>query len=137
MKDLIISFEEKRAALEECIEEYSSPIFIVGLMSDLDENQSITTLSATIPREELIIKNNRYPEWLTKVVNNSLKNENILFIKDFEDISEEEQKLFIDIICENCISSEELPENLKVIINSEYECPIIPEIREVVQYFKF
>ena len=137
MKDLIISFEEKQAALEECIEEYSSPIFIVGLMSDLDENQSITTLSATIPREELIIKNNRYPEWLTKVVNNSLKNENILFIKDFEDISVEEQKLFIDIICENCISSEELPENLKVIINSEYECPIIPEIREVVQYFKF
>ena len=137
MKDLIISFEEQQAALEESIEEYSSPIFIVGLMSDLDDNQSITTLSATIPKEELIIQNNKYPEWLTKVVNNSLKNENILFIKDFEDISVEEQKLFIDIICENTISSEELPENLKVIINAEYECPIIPEIREVVQYFKF
>ena len=136
MQDLIISYKEKQAAIEECIEDYSSPIFIVGTLDSVDETQTVTVLSATIPKEELIIKNEKYPEWLTKVINNSLKNENILYIKDFEDISTEEQKLFIDIICDNNISSEELPENLKVIINSEYECPIIPEIREVIQYFK-
>ena len=136
MQDLIISYKEKQAAIEECIEDYSSPIFIVGILDSVDETQTVTVLSATIPKDELIIKNEKYPKWLTKVINNSLKNENILYIKDFEDISTEEQKLFIDIICENNISSEELPENLKVIINSEYECPIIPEIREVIQYFK-
>ena len=136
MKDLIISIEKTKEAIIECIEEYSTPIFIVGVLDSIDESQTVTTLSATIPKEELIIKNNKYPKWLTKVINNSLKNENILFIKDFQEISEEEQRLFIDIICENNISSEELPDNLKVIINSEYECPIIPEIREVIQYFK-
>ena len=137
MKNLLFIFKEKRAAIEECIEDYTSPIFIVGVLGDFNSD-SVTTLSATIPREELIIRNNKYPEWLYKVFQNSLDGgENILYIKDFQDISQEEQRLFIDIICENSISSEALPENLKIIINSKYECPIIPEIREVIQYFKF
>jgi len=137
MQDLLFIFKEKRAALEECIEDYTAPIFIVGVVGDFNDSNSVTTLSATIPKEELIIRNNKYPDWLYKVFQNSLNGDSILYIKDFQDISQEEQKLFIDIICENSISSEELPENLKIIINSKYECPIIPEIREVVQYFKF
>lgn len=137
MNELIISYEDKMDALKECLEEYSSPIFIVGILEGINESDYVTVLSATIPREELIIKNKKYPKWLYKVENNSLRKENILIIKDFEDISEEEQKLFIDLICENNISSEELPANLKIIINSRYKCPIIPEIEEVIQYFKF
>ena len=136
MKDLIISYEETKEAIKESIEDYTSPIFIVGVLDYMTETETVTILSATIPKENLIIKNKEYPEWLIKVINNSNKNENILYIKNFHEISTEEQKLFIDIICENSISSEELPENLKIIINSEYEVPIIPEIREVIQYYK-
>lgn len=123
-------------AIQECLVDYSAPIYIVGIIQDYDDDKAITTISATMPREELIIMNNKFPKWYSNVVNNSLRSNNILYIKDFEQISTEEQKLFMDIICRNTFSSEKLPENLKIIINSKTECPIIPEIIEVVQYFK-
>lgn len=137
MKDLIIDYEETKAAIEECMEDYVCPIFIVGEMEPIEGMDEITTISATIPKEELIIKNNQYPKWLDKVMNNSFKNENILYIKDFQELSQDEQELFVEIICKNRVSSEELPDNLKIVINSKYECPIIQEISEVIQYFKF
>ena len=136
MSELFISYEDKLNAVEECLEDYTAPIFIVGVIGPIHDSQTLTTLSATVPKEELIIKNHKYPTWLCKVNDNSVRNENILLITNFQDISTAEQKFFIDLICENMISSEELPENLKVIINAQYECPIIPEIREVIQYFK-
>ena len=54
----------------------------------------------------------------------------------FDKISLENQRLFIDIICNNMVSSEKLPDNLKIIINSNTSCELIPEIREVIQYFE-
>lgn len=124
------------ATIEECLLDYTDPIYIVGLMEENKEESTVTTISATIPKDKLIIMNNKYPEWYINVNNNSLKSNNVLFIKDFEQISIEEQKLFIDIICNQRISSELLPENLKIIINSKEACPLISEISEVIQMFE-
>ena len=137
MKDLIKEYEERKAAVVECLEYYAIPIFIAGAIGPINETKAITTLSATTPREELIIRNNTYPRWLAKVFSNSLEKDNLLYITNFQDLSDEEQKLFVDIIRENRVSSEELPKNLKIVINSEYRCSIIPEIRDSIQYFEF
>ena len=126
------SFEE---LLEECLIDYSDPIFIVGEM-DIHENDNITVISATIPKEELVIINEIYPKWYFNVLKKSNTNNNILVIKDFEQISIEEQKLFMDIICKNTFSSEKLPDNLKIIINAKNVCQILPDIREVIQYIE-
>ena len=99
---------------------------------------SITSIvqSATIDKRDLLILNENYPDWVLNVINNKEKIHNILVIRDFDKISIEEQKLFVDIICNNCVSSEKLPSNLKIVINSEKKCKIIPEIRDVIQYFE-
>ena len=121
--------------IQECLIDYSTPIFVVGELI-YEGNDTTTAISATISKDQLIIQNNKYPEWYEKIINNSFKRENILYIYDFELISTEEQKLFIDIICNNSISCEKFPENLKIIINAKTECDIIPEIKEVIQYFE-
>ena len=121
--------------IAECLIDYSGPIYIIGTIGDIT-NKSVTKISATIPREKLIILNNNRPDWYNNVINNSFLDNNILIITDFEKISIEEQKLFLDIICRNSISSEILPRNLKIIINSESVCPLLSEINEVVQYIK-
>ena len=118
--------------IADALMDYVDPIYIVGDM-DRNNGDSITTISATIPREELFIRNNVYPLWYSKVVNNSNKEHNILLITDFDKISTEEQKLFLDIICKQHFSSEKLPSNLKIIINSSVPCPLLPDIREVIQ----
>ena len=118
--------------IADALMDYVDPIYKVGDM-DRNNGDSITTISATIPREELFIRNNVYPLWYSKVVNNSNKEHNILLITDFDKISTEEQKLFLDIICKQHFSSEKLPSNLKIIINSSVPCPLLPDIREVIQ----
>ncbi len=105
------------AAIKESLIEYSGPIYICGKIFDLTAD-SLTTIYADKQKEELDIINNKYPEWLKRVMNNETK-KNVLLIKDFDQITFEQQKLFVELICNNCISSERLPENLKVIINSE------------------
>lgn len=123
--------------IQECLNDYSDPIYLVGIIHDYDvDEKAVTTISATIPKEELVIMNNKFPKWYSNIVNNSLRSNNILYIKDFEQISTEEQKMFVDIISKGYFASEKLPENLKIIINSKTKCPIIPEISEVVQYFE-
>ncbi|MBR3210831.1 MAG: hypothetical protein IKF71_02705 [Bacilli bacterium] len=125
---------EKIAAIKECLIEYVGPIYICGEIFDLNAD-SLTIIHADMPKEELIILNNHYPEWIKRVINNENK-KNVLLIKDFDKISLEDQKLFVDIICKNRVSSELLPENLKIMINSNERCSLIPEIREVIQYFE-
>ena len=127
--------ESVMSIIEEALRDYSDPLYIIGNM-DRDNGETITTISATMPREELVIIGNKYPDWYLKVVKNASKDNNILCIADFDKISTEEQKLFIDIICKQYISSEKLPENLKIIVNANEPCPLISEISEVVQYFE-
>ena len=122
-------------SIKEALVDYSDPIYIVGDMKK-SISPSVVTISATMPQEELIIKNNEYPIWYLKVLRNSYKGNSILCIRDFDKISIEEQKLFLDIISKQYFSSEKLPPNLKIIIQSETPCQLLPEIEEVIQYYK-
>jgi len=122
-------------SIKEALLDYSDPIYIVGDMKK-STSPSVVTISATIPKEELLIKNNEYPIWYLKVLRNSYKGNSILCIRDFDKISIEEQKLFLDIITKQYFSSEKLPPNLKIIIQSENSCQLLPEIEEVIQYYK-
>ena len=135
MEDKIKNYLATIGCIKECLIDYSTPLYITG---NIDVLVSLATviISAEISKKELIIINDKYPEWLKKILNNLSKENNILIIKDFDKISTEEQKLFIDIICNNQISSEKLPDNLKIIINAEQKWQLIQEIREVVQYFE-
>lgn len=121
--------------IKECLIDYVGPIFICDDFN-VSNNDLITTISATIPREELVILDNNYPLWYRRVLERANQTSNILCITDFDQISTEEQKLFLDIICENCISGEKLPDNLKIVISSNTMCPLIEDIREVVEYIK-
>lgn len=121
--------------LSECLRDYSMPILVVGSIK-VANDQYVTSFSATIPREELIIRNDKRPNWYSNVIDNSLKTANILYITDFDKISIEEQKLFIDIICRNTISGEKMPENLEIVINGNDKFPVLPEIMENVQFIE-
>lgn len=121
--------------LSECLRDYSMPILVVGSIK-VANDQYVTSFSATIPREELIIRNDKRPNWYSNVIDNSLKTANILYITDFDKISIEEQKLFIDIICRNTISGETMPENLEIVINGNDKFPVLPEIMENVQFIE-
>lgn len=126
--------QEQIRAIKECLVEYAGPIYICGKIFDLNAD-SLTIIHATMPKEELVILNNRYPEWIQRVKKNATS-KNVLLIKDFDKIPYDQQKLFMDIICRNSVSSEPLPENLKLIINSESRCRLIPEIEQEIQYFE-
>jgi len=121
--------------LVECLRDYAMPILIVGL-NDINESDYVTVISATCPKEEFTIVNNKRPKWYSNVIDNSLKKTNILFITDFDEISIEEQKLFVDIICKNTISSEKLPDNLEIVVCGKEKFPVLPEIMENVQYIE-
>jgi hypothetical protein len=129
-----ISYGDKLEAIKECLIDYSGPIFLSGSVFDM-HTKSLTVLEADVPKEELLIINNKFPEWLVRLKNNSDKG-NVLLIKNFDKISLEDQRRFVEIICNNCICSEALPENLRIIINSTNKCELIPEIEEVIQYFE-
>ena len=45
-------------------------------------------------------------------------------------------KLFLDIIENNQISNERLPDNLKIVLNSKERCDINPKIRDIVEYYE-
>lgn len=128
-----MEYEEKVSLMKECIEQYVSPIYISGKIAYPDSSR-ITIISALIKKEELIILNNEYPEWLKKVFHNAGMKNNLLLINDFDKINLEEQNKFIDIICKNYCSSVKLPDNLKIIINSSKPCNLNSNIKEVIQY---
>lgn len=133
--------EEKKEYIEtiraivESLVDYVDPIFVKGNLYIFDEKDT-TTISAPNDINNLIIKNNIYPDWLIKIKNKPINEDNILIIKEFDKISEEEQKLYLDIICRGYISGEKLPKNLKIVITSEKECNLIQDIKEIVQYFE-
>ena len=126
--DKILNLE----AIKECIIDYSSPIFIIG---DIDLNvKESTVIDANTPKENLIIMG-REPAWVRKVFNNRNKEENILIIKNFDDLNLDRQALFMDIIRYNKVSSIDLPNNLKIIINAKKKTKIHPRIFEMIQIF--
>lgn len=135
MENKIVKYLETLSCIKECLVDYSTPIYIKGNIEDL-EPLATSIVSAKISKKELIILNNKIPEWLNKLLNNTESENNILIIKDFDKIKLEEQNLFIDIICENQISSVSLPENLKIIINSSEKCKLITKISDIIQYFE-
>ena len=81
----------------ECLIDYSGPIFLSGSVFDM-HTKSLTVLEADVPKEELLIINNKFPEWLVRLKNNSDKG-NVLLIKNFDKISLEDQRRFVEIIC--------------------------------------
>ncbi len=126
---------DRRKMLElirECLVDYSTPLYIVGNIDDLNLNTNNIESVENVKRN-FIIYNNNYPTWVTKAHNNSGNIFNMVIFKNFDSLNSEEQELFIDILCRNKISSEDLPEDLKIIINSEKECKLIPKIDDVVQ----
>ena len=127
--------EEKRKALElikECLIDYANPLHIIGNIEEtgipLDNMVSVVNTKANFA-----ILNNNYPEWLDKAYNKVNTGNNVVVFKDFNRLSDEEQHMFIDIVCYNKISSEDLPDDLKIVLNSDKQCKLIPKIREVVE----
>lgn len=135
MNDKILRYMENVNVITDCIVAYSTPLYIVGEFNPIN---ALTTnvISATMPKTELEILNNKYPNWLLQVFANANNENNILILKDFDKITEEEQSLFIDLICENQVSTKELPDNFKLIINAEKRCPLISKISDVIQYIE-
>ena len=126
---------EKLELLKECLLDYVVPIYIVGNIDKLNFATD-NIISATQGQLNLEIINNRYPLWLQKAIDNSGNLYNILIIKDFDKISLDEQSFFIDIICYKRISSQLLPDDLKIIVNSESECKLIPKLHDRFEFIK-
>ena len=61
---------------------------------------------------------------------------NILVIKDMDKINVDRQEILLEILEDNQISTEKLPENLKIILNSELYCDINYKIRDIVELYK-
>ena len=126
---------EKLELLKECLLDYVVPIYIVGNIDKLNFATD-NIISATQGQLNLEIINNKYPLWLQKAIDNSGNLYNILIIKDFDKISLDEQSFFIDIICYKRISSQLLPDDLKIIVNSESECKLIPKLHDRFEFIK-
>ena len=51
-------------------------------------------------------------------------------------ISIERQEILLDILEDNQISTEDLPENLKIILNSDKKCDVNLKIRDIVECYE-
>ena len=118
-------------AIGESLVSYTSPILILGNSNGMEEIATVS-IDARCPKEDLIIFNNRVPKWLEELNN---KEGNILYIDNFDKLSLEDQKLFIDLIVYSTISSVKLP-NLKILIHAEKSFTIIPELRQEIQVYE-
>ncbi len=110
---------------------YASPILIIGDSNGM-EQVATAKLDARCPKEELLIVGGKLPRWLDEINN---KDGKILFIDNFDKISLDDQRLFIDLISKQSISSEKLP-NLKIIIHADKKFDIIPEIGEEIEIYE-
>lgn len=128
MKNLIL--------IEECLVDYVGPICVFGDFSPVLKEKNVTFISATMPKEEFAIINERIPKWVYEVNLKSNAKDNVLIIKDIDKISIERQELLLEILENNQISTEKLPENLKIIISSEKKCDINPKIRDIVECYE-
>lgn len=122
--------------IKECLIDYVGPLFIFGDIESLLGEENLTIISATMPREEFVILNNRVPKWFDEVKTKASDINNILIIKDMDKISLERQEILLDILENNQISTEELPENLKIILNADKKCDINGKVRDIVECYE-
>ena len=131
-----VEFADKLSVIKECLIDYVGPLFIFGDIDWLLDGNDITIISATMPKEDFVILNNRVPKWVSDVNLRMDAKNNILIIKDMDKISVEKQELLLDILDNNQISSEELPENLKIILNADVKCEVNNKIRDIVECYE-
>ena len=129
-------FTNKLLVIKESLIDYVGPLFIFGNIDWLLEGNDITIISATMPKEEFVILNNRVPKWVSDVKSCIDAKNNILIIKDMDKISIERQELLLDILDNNQISSETLPDNLKIILNADSRCEVNYKIRDIVECYE-
>lgn len=122
--------------IKESLIDYTGPIFVFGNIDMLLNAKNQTVISATMPREEFVILNERIPNWVIEVNSKVDYNNNILIIKDMDKISLERQEILLDILEDNQISTENLPENLKIILHSDKACDINFKIRDIVECYE-
>ena len=131
-----VEFADKLSVIKECLIDYVGPLFIFGDIDWLLDGNDITIISATMPKEDFVILNNRVPKWVSDVSLRMDAKNNILIIKDMDKISVEKQELLLDILDNNQISSEELPENLKIILDADVKCEVNNKIRDIVECYE-
>lgn len=127
---------KKMLVIRESFIDYAGPIFVVGNIDWLLNGLNPVIISAQAPKEEFIIINNHIPSWIIQVEHNKNNPNNVLVITDMDKISLEKQEILLDILKNNQISTEELPENLKIILNSDNKCDINFKIRDLVEYYE-
>lgn len=120
---------------KECLIDYTGPLFVFGNIDLLLSDQHPTIISAIMPREEFVILNNRVPNWVNEVKSKANTGNNILVICDMDKISIEGQEILLDILEDNQISTERLPENLKIILHANEKCRINPKIRDIIECY--
>ena len=127
MKDDVM---EVVMAIGESLVSYSSPILIIGNSNGM-ESLATARIDATGPKEDLIIIGTKRPSWLY-AINKSEKK--LLYIDNFDKISLDDQRLFIDIIAKGIISGE-IIRDIKILIHADNKFPIIPELGEELQIY--
>lgn len=131
-----LEYAKKLLVIKESLVDYAGPIFIFGNVDWLFDNQNATVISATMPREEFAILNNNVPKWVDEVNLKANDKNNILVIRDIDKISLERQEILLDILEDNQISTEDLPENLKIILNASNKCDINVKVRDIVECYE-
>ena len=122
--------------IRESFVDYAGPIFVTGSIDWLLKGTNPVIISATMPKEEFIILNNHIPNWMHEVNLNTNSINNILVISDLDKVSIEKQELLLDILENNQVSTYNLPENLKIILNAQQKCNISPKVRDIVEYYE-
>lgn len=131
-----LEYAKKLLVIKESLVDYAGPIFIFGNVDWLLNSQNSTIISATMPREEFVILNNNVPKWVDEVNTKSNDVNNILVIRDMDKISLERQEILLDILEDNQISTEDLPENLKIILNASNKCDVNVKVRDIVECYE-
>lgn len=131
-----LEYAKKLLVIKESLVDYAGPIFIFGNVDWLLNSQNSTIISATMPREEFAILNENVPKWVNEVNSKANDANNILVIRDMDKISLERQEVLLDILEDNQISTEDLPENLKIILNAEKKCDVNIKVRDIVECYE-
>lgn len=127
---------KRMLVIRESFVDYAGSIFVVGNIDWLLNGLNPVIISATMPKEEFIILNNHVPNWVNEVKSRDYNINNVLVISDMDKVSVEKQELLLDILENNQVSTEQLPENLKIILNANEKCNVNFKVRDVVEYYE-
>lgn len=126
----------KNLIVYECLTDYVGPILIFGNIDITLFDKDATVISATLPKEELILLKENIPKWVSKICSKYNENTNILVINDFDKITLDKQELFLDILEYNQISTYDLPANLKIILLSLNKCEVNNKIKDIIECYE-